>query len=402
METPKDMLLTLKDYQAIGLSFMVSKERSILDKSNLKGMSPLWKEYKSQNGKVFYYSPYSGELTLEFPKETPCQGGILADEMGLGKTIEILALIQANRPTNGHASNLATLIICPLNLLNQWKEEIERCFPPGVMPQSVFYGNTRDIHWGNQPRIVLTTYGTLVSEFDKGKSPLFDTEWYRIVLDEAHYIKEKSTQSAKACYALQGTNRWAVTGTPIVNKLDDLFSLLHFLKIEPWSQYSFWNAFVTIPFGNKDSSAMEVVQTIMEPLVLRRTKDMKDSQGDFIISLPQKVVMTEYLTLSTKERELYIQMSQYSKRKLDQLKTNGKADYLHVFQLLMRLRQLCDHPLLVKRGDAKESTEVLEIDDLLSAYASTITQEFAADLKETISTGKEKECPVIEIYVDLL
>jgi len=90
-----------------------------------------------------------------------------------------------------------------------------------------------------------------------------------------------------------------------VNKLEDLFSLVHFLGVEPWSLYSYWRTFITVPFESKDYlRALDVVQTILEPLVLRRTKDMKDSEGNPIVSLPEKVITKEYLEMSNAEREV--------------------------------------------------------------------------------------------------
>jgi DNA repair protein RAD5 len=130
---------------------------------------------------------------------------------------------------------------------------------------------------------------------------------------------------AKASYMLSSTNRWAVTGTPIVNKLEysvlemssasqikpylyynrDLYSLVHFLRIHPWCQYSFWKAFIAEPFSRKDVKALEVVQKVMEPIVLRRTKTMRDEKGDLIVKIPPKTVDIEYLDFSSDEREIY-------------------------------------------------------------------------------------------------
>ena len=120
-----------------------------------------------------------------------------------------------------------------------------------------------------------------MSEFaNRHTSGLYSCHWHRICLDEAHFIKEKSTKVAKACHSLEGTFRWAITGTPVVNKLDDLYSLLRFLKVDPWESYSFWNAYVIEPFLKSAPSALKTVQTILEPLIIRRTKDMKDKDGN--------------------------------------------------------------------------------------------------------------------------
>ena len=131
-------------------------------------------------------------------------------------------------------------------------------------------------------------------------------------MDEAHYIKDRSTKMAKACYALSATNRWAITGTPIVNRLDDLFSLVHFLRIHPWSQSSFWRAFVTDPFEKKDPKAIKAVQTVLEPILMRRTKDMKNENGELIVKLPPKSVEIVYLNFSSEESKIYAALNNVS------------------------------------------------------------------------------------------
>lgn len=213
----------LRDYQETALSFMIKKEKEAAMDS--KGMSPLWVELKPPNSTPFYYNRHSGELSLDFPFEEHCNGGILADEMGLGKTIEILSLIYTNQYVTSpkkKGDTTATLIVCPLNLVSQWKEESERCFSTLNKPARVFYGSERGDFEKTDSLIVITTYGTLSSEFDhyQKNSALYSKNWHRIVLDEGHLIKEKTTKTAKAAYALKGTNRWVVTGTPIINKLE--------------------------------------------------------------------------------------------------------------------------------------------------------------------------------------
>ena len=393
----KGMILTLRDYQKVALAFMLSKERSNSSDS-VGGLSPLWIEMRPRD-RLFYLNPCSGELSFSFPRETHTNGGILADEMGLGKTIEILALIHSNRLPRPIVNSKAlprthsTLIVCPLNLLSQWQSEAKRSFSPGLLSSEIFYGNEKATSFksSKSPTIIITTYGTLKSEFGKKESPLYGCFWHRIVLDEAHFIKERSTRTAKSVYALQGSFRWCVTGTPIVNKLDDLYSLVKFLRVDPWSAYQFWHSFVTLPFAKRDLKSIEVVQTILEPLILRRTKDMRDSFGNLVIPLPSKEIVTEYLQFSPKESELYQKISEYSIKKVEELQAKGKADYLHVFSLLIRLRQMCNHPSLVwGKSDGSDSLE-LELAEIMKNHIgnSPFEAKVVSDLKD-----QTRECPV--------
>jgi DNA repair protein RAD5 len=392
LEPREGMSLELRNYQKVALSFMFKKEQLDLE---TKGMSPLWKRFSAVDGTPFYYSPYSGELTMDFPVEHHCKGGILADEMGLGKTIEILSLIHTN-PLTQRKHKLetpATLIVCPLNLASQWIEEAARCFDSSFK-SFFFYGDSRhQFNLNSAVNIVVTTYGTLVSEFDNpNSSTLYNVHWHRVVLDEAHMIKDRSTKTAKAAYALNSTNRWAVTGTPIVNKLEDLFSLVHFLKVEPWCQFSFWNSFVTGPFAKRDPKALEIVQTILEPLIIRRTKDQKDSNGNPIVSLPPKTVTIQKLTFSEDEQKLYDSMNSFSRNKLDYLRLVGKADYLHVFSLILRLRQLCNHKHLISARESEGSLFSKDLEALMKEHEGDA--QFKDQVTSELKENSERDCPV--------
>lgn len=334
MKAADGMLLNLRDYQEIGLSFMYSKESKSLSSS---GLSPLWVTLKpqGQDSSPFYFNPYNGELKFGEPKEKHTLGGILADDMGLGKTIQTLALIHSNRlsrPFKKGDEKLpithATLIVCPLNLISQWKDEVSRCFSAKTMSAEIYYGGDRQrsfVHHSTSD-IIITTYGTLCSDFTNGQG-LYSCHWHRIVLDEAHQIKEKSTRNAKACFGLEATYRWALTGTPIVNKLDDLYAMLRFLRVDPWESYGFWNSFVSVPFLKKDKKALDIVQTILEPIIIRRTKDMKDQFGNPIVPLPAKHISIKYLEFSSQEQEMYESITKHSKLKLEHLRISGMFLY---------------------------------------------------------------------------
>jgi DNA repair protein RAD5 len=190
--------------------------------------------------------------------------------MGLGKTIEMLSIVHANRPTLSkeptlgkrspsknpfHASDNSskqpsptTLIVCPMSLLGQWRDEFLRGSKENTLKVEVYYGTSRDSSlvsrlqsWnGAAPDVLITTYGTVLSEWlsDSNtkdlQSGLYSVDFWRVILDEAHHIKNRLSKTSKACSALSAIRRWVVTGTPIQNKLDDLYALVHFLKHEPW------------------------------------------------------------------------------------------------------------------------------------------------------------------------
>ncbi|KAI8645409.1 SNF2 family N-terminal domain-containing protein, partial [Parasitella parasitica] len=383
-DTPSTMALELKEYQKRALAWMCNKESYEADdgESDTRAMHPLWEEYTLPGELVdehrfFYFSPYSGELSLKFPESNSQEkGGILADEMGLGKTIEMLSLIHTNRyqpqkPQTPQKPALfgrnpqkspTTLIVCPVSLLAQWRDEIVRGSKPGTISVEVFYGDVRTnsstyrlcIWDGSAPDVLITTYGTVVAEWNKihekkaYESVLFGVEYWRVVLDEAHQIKNKATRASQACRDIKAKRRWALTGTPIQNKLDDLFALVRYLHYEPWSNSTFWKTFITVPFERQDPSALAAVQTVLEPIVLRRTKAMRDQKGQPMVPLPPKTINIEYLSFSAHEQDIYDAIYSDSQIRFSYYCEAGRVgnNYASIFQLLTRLRQTCCHPYL--------------------------------------------------------
>jgi DNA repair protein RAD5 len=212
----------------------------------------------------------------------------------------------------------------------------------------------------NAPNVIVTSYGVVLSEFRRfttllqyphNYSGLFSIEFFRIILDEAHLIKNRRSKSARACYELKATHRWVLTGTPIVNRLEDLFSLVRFLKVEPWSNFSFWRTFITVPFESKDYiRALNVVQTVLEPLVLRRTKTMKTPEGEALVPLPPRTVTIEEVELPEQEREIYDLIYHRAKRTFNDNVEAGTLlkSYSTIFAQILRLRQTCCHPVLTR------------------------------------------------------
>ncbi|KAF2486081.1 DNA repair protein, RAD5 [Neohortaea acidophila] len=468
--------MDLRKYQKQALHWLMSKEIASTQDHKEQSMHPLWEEYhwpsKDVDGKdlpivagvdAFYINPYSGEISLDFPvQEQNCLGGILADEMGLGKTIEMLSLIHTHTsPEQKAAMNSSgerrldsvnslprlpkssasvepapatTLVVAPMSLLAQWASEAEKASKHGTLKVMMYYGAEKTANLqtlccaanaASAPNVIITSYGVVLSEYNTVASSfvgnrgshggLFSIEYFRVILDEAHMVKNRQSKTAKACYELSAIHRWVLTGTPIVNRLEDLFSLVRFLRVEPWSNFSFWKTFITSPFEKGEFvRALDVVQTVLEPLVLRRTKDMKTPDGEALVPLPPKVVEIERVELSTPEREVYQHIYARAKRTFAANVEAGTLmkSYTTIFAQILRLRQSCCHPILTRNkafvaeeeSAAKESdianglADDMDLDSLLERFQADEGEQdasrFGAHVLKQIQEEAEMECPI--------
>ena len=265
-----------------------------------------------------------------------------------------------------------TLVVVPTSLIGQWEGELRAHTRPRSLTVRTHYGGDRPSSASGFARahVVLTTYGVVSSEWAeasaaKERGALFAPRlvWRRVILDEAHLIKARETRVSRACAALEAERRWAVTGTPMQNRLDDIFALLHFLRLPRFEDYRWWNAHVLRPFSErKDMGALRTLQRAIAPLLLRRTKRTLGADGKPIIVLPARVVRTVTLAFEPAERALYAELHEVSKQRFDALVASGAVlrHYMDVLTLLLRLRQLCDHPLLLRaRSGTDASAEQL-------------------------------------------
>ncbi|KAF9975056.1 hypothetical protein BGZ73_001416 [Actinomortierella ambigua] len=280
------------------------------------------------------------------------------------------------RMTNSREKSHGTLIVCPLSTVQNWEEQFGAHLSHGYNTRVyVYHGGTRvsDPKYLAQFDVVITTYNLLGSEYSrecKGRetengpskhpSALQSVDWFRVVLDEAHIIKEANTVQSKAACALRAERRWCLTGTPIQNKLDDLYALVKFLGMEPFNDKSHWTHFISKPIKSANPIGIQRLQTLMKVITLRRTKTQL-VDGKPILSLPPRTDHKRMLDLSMNERSLYHRMESRAKQTVDEIVVENKImkNYAHILQAILKLRQICAHYALVKSlsDDLDTSTE---------------------------------------------
>ncbi|XP_043252675.1 transcription termination factor 2 isoform X2 [Colletes gigas] len=326
-------------------------------------------------------------------------GGILADDMGLGKTLTMISLIIAAKKAKVVAESSddewldqkttlrhkgGTLVVCPASLLSQWENEIRNRCRRSLLSIEVYHGTNREHVPKKLARndVVITTYNILNREF-KSMSTSYKIHWERVILDEAHVIRNHKSQASEAICGLVANKRWALTGTPIQNKELDLYSILKFLKCTPFDDLRVWKRWV----DNKNAAGRQRLTTVMNTLMLRRTKQELQDKGE-LESLPDKTVEEVSVTLDSQEQLVYEKVLIYSRTLFAQFlsqraekdhmrdlatgiydqptflsnpnkntrftKAQNKLLSLHadvkayeILGLLLRLRQVCVHPSLI-------------------------------------------------------
>ncbi|KAF9566150.1 hypothetical protein CPC08DRAFT_683038 [Agrocybe pediades] len=205
-------------------------------------------------------------------------------------------------------------------------------------------------------------------------SPLQSIHWFRVVLDEAHSIKETATVASRACCDLMADRRLCLTGTPVQNKLDDVFALIKFLRLEPLDDKNVWTEYIGSPVKYGQALGVARLQTIMQCITLRRTKETRTPDGKRILALPPRRDELRYLKFDSEEQELYDKFFNESKAEFHDLSEKNEVmkNYVGILQKILRLRQICDHFELVQgkgllEGENPETAQSYE--DIITAIA---------------------------------
>lgn len=362
MEQPLAVKTPMLKHQRQALYFMTEREKDKRNDLEAKDETSLWQK-EDRRGKASWYNVITGHSVPEEPE--PVLGGILADVMGLGKTLNVLALVASTRREASEfmkrsppvaryeddaqeltMNNKATLLICPLSTVSNWEDQIKQHIKKGDnhrMNYMVYHGTNRTndklelIDWD----IVITTYSVVAADGDKRSArrpnnPLAEINWFRIVLDEGHIIREQSTRQSKTVCALASERRWAVTGTPVQNRLEDLGALIKFLKIRPFDEARNFNQYIIAPFKTADVEILPKLRLLVDSITLRRLKDK--------IDLPKRIEEIVRLEMSDGERSFYDFFSRESTKNvrtmLQQEKVGGRG-YAHILKAILRLRLMC-------------------------------------------------------------
>eukprot|EP01048_Picozoa_sp_COSAG05_P004013 COSAG05_NODE_201_length_14387_cov_59.959476_7_plen_2387_part_00 len=377
-QNPPGLNVQLRNYQSQATQWMLDKENeSVSSPFYVKfplGVSSLRRPGDTDSvpngeGSLMYCHINQDFVTPESLEcESAAKGGILAEEMGMGKTVEVLALISLSQTkmrawqasaTDGKPRG-GTLIVCPVSLFGQWKLEIKTKLSQKVTVYEYHSNRKYDKDLLTKYDVVLTTYSILNREEegarvrkdqDKITSPLKEIEWYRAVCDEVHSIKEPSTKQAKFCMSLATTRRWAVTGTVLQTKHDDIQAILQFLRMAPFGTGGSWkrHMYGEVSVGQRGGVGpinMPILSLIMSNSIMRHIKT-QEFGGEQILKLPKRYQSVRLLEYSSSERALHTELEQKALHGF-----NGVADVrkqtLKLTSLLLPLRMFASTPLAIE------------------------------------------------------
>ncbi|TQS39426.1 hypothetical protein Golomagni_00052 [Golovinomyces magnicellulatus] len=442
------------------------KDRKLLE-SHHPEMKTMWEDLENL--------PKIGDVTMDQPKnisrelkpfqlqgvawmkameKTRWGGGLLGDEMGMGKTIQAVSLIMSDWPVNK-----PSLVLIPPVALLQWQQEIDS-YTGGALKTFVYHGTnlkTKGISKENimEYDVILMSYNSLESVYrkqEKGfkrkdglfkeKSVIHQTRFHRVILDEAHNIKSRSTGSAKACFALKADHKWCLSGTPLQNRIGEFFSLIRFLDIKPFTCYfckrcpcstlnwemnntnrciscnhngmqhiSVFNYELLNPiqkYGNNGpgAEAFRKLRILTDRFMLRRVK------RDYTTSmeLPAKEIHVDRQFFGEEENDFAASIMNQGTRKFETYVAQGVLlnNYANIFGLILQMRQVADHPDLILKKNSEGGQNVLVCcicdETAEEAIRSACRHDFCRECARNYTRSSENpDCPQchIQLSIDL-
>ncbi|PYH76231.1 hypothetical protein BO82DRAFT_322366 [Aspergillus uvarum CBS 121591] len=384
MEPPSGLRTPLLRHQKQALWFMTEKEKPRRFGPNEADNNSLWRRDYRSGGRRKYREIISGTVLDEEPPQS--LGGLLADMMGLGKTLSILSLVVTSlegssewvkqvpdpalvKSLPGIRNTKTTLLVAPLSAVNNWVAQIKEHLEEDAVSYYVFHGSSRtnDVEELSKYDLVITTYSIVLSELSgrgakRGVSPLTKMNMFRIVLDEAHTIREQSAAQTQAILRLNSQRRWSVTGTPIQNRLEDLLSVTKFLGLYPYDDRGRFGMHILSRFKTGDATVLASLRVLVDSFTLRRVKDK--------IDLPPRQDMIVMLNFTEKERQLHEFFRRESNVMMrviageEKSKMKGRM-YHHILKAMMILRQVSAHGKELLDPDDRKRIKGLSVQDAI-------------------------------------
>ncbi|KAI4278901.1 MAG: hypothetical protein L6R35_006073, partial [Caloplaca aegaea] len=396
-DQPSRLSTKMLPYQRQALFWLLAQEDPRLPPVGSQDSIQMWKR-NARDSTLF--TNIATNFSIKNTEPTLASGGILADDMGLGKTLEMISLIVSDPVGQG-----PTLIVSPLGIMSNWSGQIAhhvRLDQP--LKILTYHGPRRQMSADElaQYDVVITTYGTLSTEYlPKGSNNpasvsrrhgLFSLDWRRVILDEGHQIRNPNTKASLACTGLPARSRWVLTGTPIINRLKDLYSLVRFLRLSGGlERLDIFNSVLIRPLKEGREDASLLLQALMGTICLRRKKEMS-----FVdLRLPELTEYVHRVEFLPHEREKYEALQAEAKGLLRDAMTKegtskGSQTYRHLLEILLRLRQVCNHWKLC----GERVTSLLAT--LETSKVVDLTPENRKALQEMLqlSIDSHEDCPI--------
>lgn len=351
--------------------------------------------------------------------------------VGLGKTVDVIGLILHTKGAGNLEkqtsfgvtqkpplkSSMTTLIVCPAGCLSQWKDELSQKAPQ--LSILAYHGSSR-LGIGTSEfasnDVVISTYSTIASSWKTGdtrSNPLYSIHWQRVVLDEAHNLKNHLSETAISVGLLHADYRWAVTGTPIHNCLEDLYSIFKFLRVKPLDQLSIWRKII----GSKklQPNAVNKLHFLKSTLILRREKNEIFKTLDY--QFPEKTVQTIKLEMAHSERKLYRKVLSYANDVLNMYCSQAQdndvapksnhasehrpeaAQFNNLLKILLYLRQCVVLPSLMQDLEKYITLSKSDLRVMATSYVSSKIQKILEDVDEIRVNSTKNGTPMDKIII---
>ena len=317
--------------------------------------------------------------------------GCLADDMGLGKSVQVIARLVQEKEQVDEEDNLTTLLIAPTSVVGNWQKEITKFAPH--LKAMVHHGGNR-IQTTAEFKAACEQYDVVISSFTlarKDEKLLNSIKWQRIVLDEAQNIKNPKAAQTKAILKLSAKHRLALTGTPVENRLLDLWSIFNFLNPGYLGKQAQFRKSFEIPI-QKDNNKVKstTLKKLVEPLILRRVK----TDQSIISDLPDKVEQKLYTNLTKEQASLYEVVVKDVEKKLQEAEGIERKGL--ILSTLMKLKQICNHPAQFLQDNSEFSAERSH---KLSRLAEMVEEAILEGESMLIFSQFTEVCEGIEKYI---